>query len=486
MQASAPPGVALPDSLRETIAARVDRLPEAARVFLQAAAISGRVFDYRVIRAAGGWPEETALAALDDLLSRQLVRETEAADGFVFAHHLVQEAISGGLASPRRQYWHRRLIAAIQQVNPWDHAALARHALAVGVHDLAITHSRLAAREHEKVYAYDEAIHHLRTALALMDGRSPPAPRLEVLEALADNHRVLRQGLPAIEAYQGALALWQGLGQPDDLVALRLHRKIFLMTFSMWETVAADQYDRAAQVCAGLRARLPALLAFIEREPPHLEFVVFLRALAYDALIIRQPPDWETARRYCHTAAVLAERLAAPLALASALDASVAVYGAHGQLRERLEAAQRALALTQDPRFDDVHERISALISAGAALVSLGRYVEALPYIAEAEHLADQVRAFDLQNRALSHSVYCYFRLDRWDEMLAAEAKRRELQRLHRLERLGAPCFSIGLAAAVHRLRGENQQSAACQAESAEIMSLVSGPLERWGRTQRY
>jgi tetratricopeptide (TPR) repeat protein len=258
------------------------------------------------------------------------------------------------------------------------------------------------------------------------------------------------------------------------------------VTISLWETVPADQYDRAAQVCAGLRARLPDMLAFVQRQPPHLEFVAFLRVLAYDALIVRQPADWEAARGYCQTAADLAEQLGSPAALASALDALVAVYGAHGLLRERLEAALHALALTRDPRFEDVHERISALISAGAALASLGRFAEALPHIAEAERLAEQVRAFDLQNRALSHNVYCYFRLDRWDEMLAAEAKRRELQRLHRLERLGAPCFSIGLAAAVHRLRGDGQQSTACQTESGEIMSLVSGPLERWGRTQRF
>jgi DNA-binding SARP family transcriptional activator len=486
VQTTLRPSTALPESLRETIAARVGRLAEGTRVFLQVAAVAGRVFDYRIIRAAGEWPEEAALAALDDLLARELVRETEAADGFVFAHHLVQEALFASLATPRRQYWHRRLITAIQQINPWDYAALARHGRAVGDHGLAITHSRLAAREFEKVYAYDEAINHLRTALDLMDEHSSPTQRLEVLEALADNHRLLRQGLPAIEGYQAALALWSSFNQSDHLAALRLQRKIFMVTCSMWETVAADQYDRAAQVCAGLRPRLPDLLAFVEREPPHVEFVAFLRVLAYDALIVRQPVDWDAAHRYSQLAASLAQQLPSPAAMASALDAAVAVYGASGRLHERLEAALSALALTRQAGFEDVHERIAALISAGAALVSLGRFAEALPIIDEGERLAEQVHAFDLQNRALSNSVYAHFRLDRWDAMLAVEAKRRELQRLHRLERLGAPCFSIGLVAAVHRLRGEEQQSMACQTESAEIMSLVSGPLERWGRTQRY
>ena len=82
--------------------------------------------------------------------------------------------------------------------------------------------------------------------------------------------------------------------------------------------------------------------------------------------------------------------------------------------------------------------------------------------------------------------VYCWFRLDRWDEMQASEARRRELQRLYRLERLGAPCFPIGLTGAVRGLQGDLEQAELFQAESNGIMSLVSGPPTRWGRSQHF
>jgi hypothetical protein len=57
---------------------------------------------------------------------------------------------------------------------------------------------------------------------------------------------------------------------------------------------------------------------------------------------------------------------------------------------------------------------------------------------------------------------------------------------MYRLERLGAPCFSIGLAGAVHGLQGKTERARALQAESTEIMRRVSGPPERWGRSHYY
>jgi tetratricopeptide (TPR) repeat protein len=182
----------------------------------------------------------------------------------------------------------------------------------------------------------------------------------------------------------------------------------------------------------------------------------------------------------------MAERLNSPVERSSALLTLALIYSVRGMLRERLEIAQQALAITSDPRFDNVPERIHSLIGVSAALIHLGEYAAAIPHITEAERFADQIRAVDLQNRTLSLRVYCWFRLDRWDEMQATEARRRELQRMYRLERLGAPCFSIGLAGAVHGLQGKTERARALQAESTEIMRRVSGPPERWGRSHYY
>jgi predicted ATPase len=68
--------VSLPESLRETIKARLERLTETARTFLRVAAVAGRVFD-ELARHAEGWAEELAWGALKSV-ARGFIREGEA------------------------------------------------------------------------------------------------------------------------------------------------------------------------------------------------------------------------------------------------------------------------------------------------------------------------------------------------------------------------------------------------------------------------
>jgi adenylate cyclase len=85
--------IRLPDSLRETIMARVEHLPEMTRRFIRAAAVAGRMFRYELVQRAGGWTDEQALEALEELLARGFVRESAIEGELTFAYHLMQEAV---------------------------------------------------------------------------------------------------------------------------------------------------------------------------------------------------------------------------------------------------------------------------------------------------------------------------------------------------------------------------------------------------------
>lgn len=478
--------VPLPESLRETIRARLERLTEMARTFLRAAAVAGRVFEYELVRHAEGWADELALGALEELLARGFIREGEGKGNFAFVHHLVQEAIYADLTTPRRTYRHRRLAEAIQALQPDAFESLAHHFIAAGERDTAIEYSRRAAQRAEALYAYEEASRHLRTTLDLIESGEQPEMRLVLLEALADNYQLLRRGGEAISTYQAALDLWHNLKQADKIMAVRLYRKILQTTAAMWGNTDFQQFESASQVSAVLRAKIDDQLPYLESEPSHPEIVRLLKALAVDALITRFPAEWDEAVRYALAAVVAAERLDAPVELSSALITLASIYGAGGLLRERVEVALRALALSEDPRFDDVRERINILIGVGSALVHVGEYARAVPYLLEAESLADQIRAVDEQSRALSLLHQGWFRLDRWDEMFKIEERQRLLQQLYSLERLGATCFAIGLSAAVHALRGEFDQAKSLREESYAVMTGISGPPERWRRSHHY
>src|SRR5690606_35142882 len=67
----------LPAAVRDLIGARVERLEQRSRTFVQVAAVAGRVFDYETVRHAIGWDDEATLNALEDVLERGFVTEPD-------------------------------------------------------------------------------------------------------------------------------------------------------------------------------------------------------------------------------------------------------------------------------------------------------------------------------------------------------------------------------------------------------------------------
>lgn len=106
----------IPDSVHALIAARVDRLPEAHKRALQAAAVAG----LRIERVQLCWLLEATDAAVDPLL-RALERGgfLEAhASGWRFTHPLVQEVAYRTQLESHRREAHRRLAAELDRLHP--------------------------------------------------------------------------------------------------------------------------------------------------------------------------------------------------------------------------------------------------------------------------------------------------------------------------------------------------------------------------------
>jgi hypothetical protein len=124
--------------------------------------------------------------------------------------------------------------------------------------------------------------------------------------------------------------------------------------------------------------------------------------------------------------------------------------------------------------------------SVGSALVYVGEYTQALPYVLEAESLSDHIRAVERRVHALGLQSQCCFRLDRWDDMFQIDEKRAEMEKLYPRERVGLTCFEIGLAATVHALRGEFDHAKLLREQAYAIMASTSGAPENWWRNQHY
>ena len=481
---------AIPDNLQSLLAARMDRLEESTRGTLQLASVIGRSFYHRVLQAVDEASHELD-KHLSTLLRMELIREAARLPEveYTFRNPLTQEAVYKTILIKRRRAFHRRVGEVMESIyaDRLDglFGLLAYHFALANESEKAIEYYRKAARQAVALFAYDDAIQNLRGALKLIEEGKQIETHMLLLEELADVYSRLRDIGQAIAIYHDSLHLWETLPKADEIIAVRLHRKIVqLATEAKWN-VDLDTYRHVQEITLESLNELEVSLSRWTYEP-NAEVVRALATLSFEAWRSRIPPDWERAQRFAQSAVEIAEKLAEPIVLSRALGALCNVLDGQSLLRDHLQVALRRLEVSSGPGVDDPIERIDAVSGTGMALMYVGEYEQAIPYLQEAEALALKAQSIGQQTASIGLQSQCVFRLDRWDEVIALEDKWRELERRYPRQRVGPTCFSAALTGSVYALRGNLDKSRAYGKESVDYMISMSGSPEMWQRNQFY
>lgn len=160
-------GVAgLPESVRQVVGERIQRLgPDAARVLAYASVI-GRDFDLALLSRVTELGEEDLVDLLDDGLRASVIEEVPTNAGlYTFAHALICHTLYEDLSATRRRLLHRRVGEALEELyaaDPGDRIGeLARHwceATQPADVEKALRFSLLAGDAAAEALAHDEAV----------------------------------------------------------------------------------------------------------------------------------------------------------------------------------------------------------------------------------------------------------------------------------------------------------------------------------------
>jgi DNA-binding SARP family transcriptional activator len=198
----------VPESVREVIGRRLDRLGSEAVDVLETAAVIGPEFELEVLEAACPAPRETILDALESAAEANLVR-----GGWAFAHALIREALITDLSSLRRARLHARVAEALDALPAARPAELAHHgveAVPLVGGERAAGWARAAGDAALARLAYEEAAEHYGHALEVA-GERP-----ELLLARAD--ALMRAGDPEADAAcADAVRAARAAGDPELL-----------------------------------------------------------------------------------------------------------------------------------------------------------------------------------------------------------------------------------------------------------------------------
>jgi DNA-binding CsgD family transcriptional regulator/tetratricopeptide (TPR) repeat protein len=328
----------LPEGVRAVIGQRLARLPASCRDVLSAAAVIAPAIDVLTVAAAAGLAPETVLAELDTASAAGLIRAA-AGEPAEFSHALVRDAIRADVPPSRQSGMHRRAAEHLEAAYAADldgHAGeIAHHWLSAGpVADAAhaVGWAERAAAASMRGLAYEEAARFCERALRVTGPGGPAgADRSRLLLARADalykagdvNQAITVAGQAGDEA--------ERRGDPAGMARAALILEG--VGDQGWASRAAHLSETALRQLGDGDAELSArLLAAI--------------AIGRSTSLVTANHD-EAGPLSLHSLA-LAETAGTPAALVSALRARQMACAGPDGVDDRLEVAERMLALAAE------------------------------------------------------------------------------------------------------------------------------------------
>jgi DNA-binding SARP family transcriptional activator len=458
---ASPTDLPLPGTVRAAVTMRLERLTPVARQVLQAGAVLGRTFGYKLVYHTSGRGEMEIMDGLDELIARHLLAEETGV--YHFCHGIIQAVVYQQLGDWRRRMLHRRAAEALELLQPDDVVALARHFERAGEPGRAARYALLAGQEARRVFAHVEGRAYFERALALL---VQAAGTLLEPEAVADNRRLQIQALYGrgwalrllgdMETYgedlQKVAWLAELLGDSAALAHLRWREAYTHRWFCRYAEArrAAHEGVRLSQEAAD-----PSLEAQCWREI---------------GMAAREVGDYGVAREALERALALSMAVGDVVYQIHAMGNLATLHWHLGAYPEAFDLSLQALARCEEA--DLPLERRLPLGDMGAAAAALGDLETARQYLQESLSISRQIADRTQEILCLLHLGWLGIRLDQPVEALehlqAGLALAEQIGSCAEQSRLQA-----GLARA-HDLDGEGDQ-AMWHAQRALALAQASG-----------
>ena len=223
--------LAIPQSIKEAIGRRLDRLSPQSTEVLQYAAIIGKSFEFNELLTvysngdqSHSQQEDILIDALDEVLNAQLLRALEG-ETFGFTHDKIRETLYEELNAIRRRRLHLKLAQGLEKLHgersqQMKYPELSYHYLQGGDLQKGMEYAIMAGEQARSIYAYNEALQYYLEAAESADSLQLTDELGDILETIADLY--YNQGLfdKAVDNFNQALNLSRSKEQKSRLKML--------------------------------------------------------------------------------------------------------------------------------------------------------------------------------------------------------------------------------------------------------------------------
>jgi class 3 adenylate cyclase/tetratricopeptide (TPR) repeat protein len=501
--------VQIPDRVQAVLAARLDRLPESRKAFLQAGAVIGKDLPVSLLQAVAGVPADEVLGNLAELEEAQFLRTTSLYPdlAYSFRHALTHDVVYSTLLKEQRRSLHARIVDALEALYPERHVEhverLAHHALGAELWFEAVVYLREAAAKAVTRSANREAVTFLEQALGALghipesretfaqaidvrlDLRPPllQLGRLEEIRTLSAEAAQMAEQIGdearQARAYAYLINYHYLRGEPTRAleygerclgIAERLGDRVLASVARRYMGHAYHALGQGRQAVRALQDNAEALAGEATRDPSAAAVTAYVATCAWLAFALADLGEFDAAELWADRARGEAEARRHPYSEAIALTMAGQVNVLRGTLERALTPLARALAICRDAHLT-VWQAIPAALL-GQCLVTLERKDDGLALLEEGVRLSDEV------------GVRAY--LARWatllgEGFLATGDSRRAGEIAERALALARAHGERGHEAAALRLLGDVAASRAEVAAAAERFAAAIAIAEELG-----
>jgi len=420
--------IKIPDRVQSVLAARIDRLPEERKSFLQAGAVIGKDLPFSLLQAVAGVPADQLLGNLAELEEAQFLQTTSLYPdlAYSFRHALTHDVVYSTLLKEQRRNLHARIVDALEALYPdrrSEHVErLAHHALGAELWIEAVGYLREAAAKAVARSANREAVAFLEQALTALGhvpetsdtfGQAidvrldmrPPLLQLgrldeirtlsqdaaRMAEQIGDEARQARAYAYLINYHylRGEPAAALEYGERCLSIAERLGDRVLMSVARRYMGHAYHAQGQARQAIRALQDNAEAMASEVAREPTTAAVTAYVSTCAWLAFALADLGEFEEAETWADRARAEAEARRHPYSEAIALTLSGLVSTLRGQLERAVVPLSRALQICRDSNLT-VWQAIPAALL-GQCLVTLDRKEDGLSLLEEGVRLSDEV-----------------------------------------------------------------------------------------------
>jgi class 3 adenylate cyclase/tetratricopeptide (TPR) repeat protein len=420
--------IKIPDRVQAVLAARIDRLSDERKSFLQAGAVIGKDLPFSLLQAVAGVPADQLLGNLAELEEAQFLQTTSLYPdlAYSFRHALTHDVVYSTLLKEQRRNLHARIVDALEALYPdrrSEHVErLAHHALGAELWIEAVGYLREAAAKAAARSANREAVAFLEQALSSLGqvpetantfGQAidvrldmrPPLLQLgrldeirtlsqdaaQMAEQIGDEARQARAYAYLINYHylRGEPAAALEYGERCLTIAERLGDRVLVSVARRYMGHAYHAQGQARQAIRTLQDNAEAMASDLAREPTTAAVIAYVSTCGWLAFSLADLGDFEEAETWADRARAEAEARRHPYSEAIALTLSGQVAALRGQLERAVVPLSRALQICRDSQLTVWQALPAALL--GQCLVTLDRKEDGLLLLQEGVRLSEEL-----------------------------------------------------------------------------------------------